>query len=123
MKLSTKLSDPKELEEALAGQLRFRRWIPTPQRQYRVLDHRKYVWDFAWPAHRLAVEVDGGTWTGGAHVRGNGYERDCEKQNLAVIAGWRTMRFTAGQVRSEMAVEMIARALGVECNNGPRSVP
>jgi len=39
----------------------------------------------------LAVEVDGGTWTGGRHTRGAGFEADCEKLNAAVIAGFRVL--------------------------------
>jgi hypothetical protein len=43
----------------------------------------------AWPERKLAIEVQGGIWTGGAHARGAGIERDMEKHNLCVIAGWR----------------------------------
>src|SRR5690606_6883288 len=45
--------------------------------------HRGRNWrlDFAWPEHRVAVEVEGGTRTGGRHVRPRGFEKDVEKYN------------------------------------------
>ena len=42
----------------------------------------------------VAVEVDGGTWTGGRHVRGAGYRRDAEKLNAAAALGWFVYRLT-----------------------------
>jgi hypothetical protein len=74
---------------------------------------RMWRFDFAWPAHMLAVEVDGGTWAGGRHTRGAGFERDCEKVNEAVLRGWRVLRFTTKQVDSGEALAWIERALGV----------
>jgi hypothetical protein len=85
--------------------------IPIPQEQFRVLPDRKFRWDFAWPEHKLAVEIQGGTWSGGAHSRGWGIERDCEKHNLAVLAGWRTLLFTGSMVHSGVAATMLEKAL------------
>jgi len=62
----------------------------------------------------LAVEVDGGTWTGGRHTRGAGFEADCEKLNAAVIAGFRVLRFTGAMVRSGAALATIETALGCD---------
>jgi very-short-patch-repair endonuclease len=49
----------------------------------------------------LAVEVEGGMWTRGRHVRGEGYEGDCEKYNAAVLGGWRVLRFTTGMLEQD----------------------
>lgn len=37
----------------------------------------------------IAVEIQGGVWSGGGHVRGKGYQNDCEKHNAGVMAGWK----------------------------------
>jgi hypothetical protein len=34
------------------------------------------------------AEVEGGVWTCGRHVRGRGYEGDCEKYSEAALRGW-----------------------------------
>ena len=75
--------------------------LPGPQREYRFAPPRRFRFDFAWPEHRVAVEVEGGTWAGGRHVRPQGYGRDCEKYNLAVALGWRVFRFTGGMLDSD----------------------
>jgi very-short-patch-repair endonuclease len=69
--------------------------------------------DFCWPEHNLLVEVNGGTWNGGRHTRGAGVERDYEKLNLAVLAGFRVLLFTSRQVRSGQAAEFLRRLLPV----------
>lgn len=81
--------------------------LPTPEREYRFHDVRRWRFDFAWPELRVAVEVDGGTWTAGRHNRGAGFEGDAEKLNAATALGWRVFRYTATRVRSGWAVNEI----------------
>lgn len=73
---------------------------------------RNWRFDLAWPAKMLAVEVDGGTFTGGRHTRGQGYEADTEKLNEAVLRGWRVLRVTKHQVEDGSAVAWVERAFG-----------
>ena len=73
---------------------------------------RRWRSDIAIPAEWLLVEVEGGTWSGGRHTRGKGYENDCEKYNTAVLLGWRVLRFTSGQVWNIYAENTILKALG-----------
>ena len=61
-----------------------------------------------------SLRIDGGTWSGGRHVRGDGYRRDCEKLNAATLAGWRVLRFVGRQVKTGEAIETVQRALGAE---------
>ena len=83
-------------------------------RQYQIDPIRKFAWDFCWPAERLALEVDGGTWmTKGAHSSGKGIERDALKQAIAAIHGYRTLRATTDQVRSGVAAQWVELARGV----------
>ena len=72
---------------------------------------RKWRADFAFPEVRLLVEVEGGVWTRGRHVRGQGFINDCMKYNTATLLGWRVLRFTTGMVDDGTALRMIERAL------------
>ena len=87
--------------------------LPEPVREYQAIKGRKFRFDFAWldPEHRLLVEVNGGTYTKGAHSTGQGIRRDYEKCNLATLAGWRVLSFDAQAVRSGEAVEQVRKAL------------
>jgi very-short-patch-repair endonuclease len=98
------------LEELLAIELRSMN-VPAFEREYHFWPGRRFRFDFAWPDRRLAVEVDGGTASGGRHTRAGGYERDCEKLNHAACMGWCVLRFTGRMVRSGAAAREIARAL------------
>lgn len=84
---------------------------PEPIPQFRYSKARKWRFDFAWPEQMLAVEVDGGTWSGGRHTRGAGYEKDSEKLNAANLLGWTCLRYTSTMVRSGKAAREIAEAL------------
>jgi len=86
--------------------------LPEPETQYRFASPRRWRFDIAYPDRRLAAEIEGGTWTGGRHVRGSGFEKDCEKYNEAVLQGWRVFRFTGGMVDSGEAIKMWERAVG-----------
>lgn len=65
---------------------------PVPVMEYQFHPKRKWRFDFAWPEHRVALEVEGGIWTGGAHGRGTGITRDIEKYNEAGAMGWVVIR-------------------------------
>lgn len=66
--------------------------VPVPVAEYRFHAVRFWRFDLAWPEHRLALEIEGGVWTGGRHTSGAGYAKDMEKYNAAVLAGWRVLR-------------------------------
>ena len=85
--------------------------LPAPQTELAFAPPRRWRFDMAYPEQHLAIEVDGGTWTGGRHSRGTGYEADCEKLNAAVLTGWRVLRFTGDMVRDGRAVDVIRQAL------------
>jgi hypothetical protein len=73
--------------------------------------NRRWRIDLAWPDARLAVEIDGGTFTGGRHVRGVGAEGDRQKRNELVLAGWRVLVFTSKINDDGRALDAISRAL------------
>ena len=67
----------------------------------------RWRFDFAKPRYKVPVEIDGGIYNRGRHVRGSGFERDTEKRNAAVMAGWRVLHFTPRHVKSGLAVQAI----------------
>jgi hypothetical protein len=59
-----------------------------------VIDGRKVIPDFRWPAQHLVVEADGAAWHGGKLAR----EDDAERQALLEAHGERVVRLTWAQV-------------------------
>ena len=80
--------------------------------EYRFAPPRRWRFDRAWLEYNLAVEIEGGVWTGGRHTRGSGFVNDLEKYNHAVMLGWRILRFTPQQVRSLEARAAVCRLMG-----------
>jgi hypothetical protein len=99
------------LEDALALQIRAT-GLPEPAREFWFWAGRKFRFDFAWKPLMLAVECEGGTWTGGRHTRGKGFENDCIKYNEAALLGWRVLRFPASMIHDGRALATIERAMG-----------
>ena len=81
--------------------------------EYEFFDLRKWRFDRAWPAERVAVELDGGTWSGGRHTRGTGYAKDCEKLNTATAMGWAVFRFTGDMLRDDTytCIDQVAKKI------------
>ena len=52
---------------------------------------------------RVALELDGGTYSGGRHTTGTGYAKDCEKLNAATAQGWAVFRLTSDMLRDAPA--------------------
>lgn len=68
-----------------------------------------YEIDVAFPARRLAVEVDGWAW----HIDPERFQRDREKGNALVAGGWELLRFTWHHLveKPGWVVEQIRRTL------------
>ena len=82
--------------------------LPNPLHNKCFHPVRMWRFDFQWPAYRVAVEIDGGTWTGQkSHASGPGIAADHEKQNAAVELGWRVLRFTSPDLRGRQALKTI----------------
>ncbi len=100
-----------EIEDDLLLQIQAAR-LPPPEREYRFHPVRKWRVDMCYPGHSIAIEVEGGTWSGGRHTRGAGFEKDCEKYNELSLAGYSLYRFTSTMIKSGLAIETIERAFG-----------
>ena len=85
--------------------------LPVPATEYRFHVARRWRFDYAWPAEKLALEVEGGLWVAGRHSRGSGAVADLEKYSEAAIAGWRIVYATPKEVRAGVALDRINRAL------------
>lgn len=74
--------------------------------------------DFAWPAAKFAVEIEGGVREGddrGRHLRAKGFIKDCVKYNELALAGFRLVRLVPSQIQPallERIVMEVQRNLG-----------
>lgn len=78
---------------------------------------RKWRVDFAFPDCKLAIEVEGGSWSGGRHTRGSGFEEDCEKYNELAILGWKLIRVTGKMIKNGTGIRFIERYLDEHSTN------
>jgi hypothetical protein len=99
------------LEDRVGLELRLR-GIPAPEREHRFAalatggtgtgcreriaraGLQDWRLDFAWPDQRIALEVEGGVWSRGRHVRPAGFLGDVSKYNAVTMQGWRLLRVT-----------------------------
>ena len=79
--------------------------------EHRFHPERKWRFDFAWPDAMVALEVEGGVWTGGRHTRGAGFIEDMRKYNAATELGWRVFRITPDEIYHLETVLILRRAL------------
>ena len=100
-----------DAEEALAFQLRA--VGIACEREVTFAPMRRWRFDFLihGPSSHVAVEVDGGTWSGGRHTTGAGFQADCDKLNEAMLMGYRVLRVTPAMVDDGRALDLIERAL------------
>jgi very-short-patch-repair endonuclease len=100
-----------ELEETMALHIRAND-LPEPVREYRFHPKRLWRFDFAWPAVKLALEVEGGIYMKkSGHNTAAGITRDCFKGNEALCLGWRVIRVTSAQIDDGSAVDWLRKAL------------
>jgi len=96
------------LEETLDQQLRAVLGpLNRPQREYKCVPGRRFRFDFAFPAYMLAIEVNGGIYSGGRHTRGAALEDEYEKLNLAQANGWHVLIFGPNAVQNGNAARDI----------------
>ena len=80
---------------------------PKLVREHQFIGNRKWRFDFAHKDTRTAIEIEGGTWSGGRHTRGKGFENDCEKYNAANDLGWRVYKLTSKMIERENVLKII----------------
>jgi very-short-patch-repair endonuclease len=85
---------PESILETEFEELVRREGLPTPSRQWRLRHPDGTLLarvDFAYPAARLAIEIDGARYHDAAH--------DVDRQNDIEGIGWRVLRFAARHIR------------------------
>lgn len=92
--------------EVFLRALKVRR-LPLPECEWKFEAKRRWRFDYAWPEKMVALEVEGGVWTGGRHTRGAGFVKDMEKYNRAAVLGWRLLRVTPDKLVSFGTFEML----------------
>jgi hypothetical protein len=97
--------------------------LPAPVIEFRFAPPRRFAFDFAWEAQRVAVEQEGGLFgrgkrcplcgrkAVGAHTSIERLKSDLEKYNLAAAMGWRVGRFTPEQLNDGRALAWLERLL------------
>lgn len=82
-------------------------------KEYKFRPDRKWPFDFAWPDLLIACEVDGFGW---GHQAQQNIAKAHDKQNVAMLNGWRVFRYTSRHLGSRAgviaAVEQLALAIG-----------
>lgn len=94
------------------------RKLVLPVREYRFAQEigREWRFDLCWEDARLAVEIEGGAFSGyqgerSRHTDGVGYANDCDKYNTAAEMGWVVLRVTDRQVDSGDGAALVERML------------
>lgn len=85
--------------------------LPIPVPEYQFAPPRKWRFDWAWVGHKIALEIEGGVYTRGRHLRPRGFLADIDKYNTAAIMGWRLVRCTPEQFAAGDGVLLLGRAL------------
>lgn len=102
---------PGSVLESIALELFAAAGLPTPERQCPLpgWGDGPALADLAWPGPRVIVELDGRRW----HDRDAAFERDRERDNAAIVAGWSPLRFTHGHLthRPGYVVDTVRSAL------------
>ena len=80
------------LEVAFEAWLNQNTDIPYAKLEYRFDPERRWRFDFAWPEHMVAVEIEGGLYQGGRHQSLKGFLADSEKYESALSLGWSVYR-------------------------------
>jgi hypothetical protein len=84
--------------------------LPEPDTEVLFSNDRKWRFDFAWTELMLAVEIEGGTWSGGRHIRPKGFQDDCVKYNEATLMGWRVFRYPTTLINNGFAIKQVEKA-------------
>lgn len=85
--------------------------ISDPIEEFKFHPTRKWRIDICWPDHKLALEIEGGTYMNKGGHRGSisGYVKDMEKYNALSILGFSLLRFTPQQMESCESYDFIRK--------------
>lgn len=81
--------------------------LPHPVTEHIFHPVRKWRLDYAWPAQKIALEVEGGIHTKGRHINPMGFKEDMLKYNSAVVLGWRIVRCEPKDLLKKSTADLI----------------
>lgn len=79
-------------------------------KEFRFHPERMWRFDYAIPEYKVALEVEGGVWTGGRHTSSVGFINDIEKYNTATLLGWKVLRTVPKSLYSSSTLDMLKAA-------------
>jgi very-short-patch-repair endonuclease len=85
--------------------------LSEPKREFLFAPPRRWRFDFAWPDLLVALEIEGGAFSGHGHRSVGKFLRDMEKYREAAIRGWRVLRCTTDEVSSGIVFNLLQRAM------------
>lgn len=87
--------------------------MPGFETEFRFHPARRWKFDIAFPAIRLACEYHGGLFMKrkGGHQTVSGSMRDWEKLNEAQIMGWTVLQFGPIETKTGTAMQVMERAI------------
>lgn len=74
---------------------------PTLTPEHRFHKERRWRFDYAIPAAKIAIELEGGIHKRKGHAGPKGYISDCRKYNAAVADGWELFRLASGMMEGD----------------------
>jgi len=80
-------------------------------KEYQFYKSRRWRFDYALPKYKIALEVEGGVWTQGRHIRPKGFLGDMNKYNTATLCGWRVFRTTPNKLLSSETLLLLKNAI------------
>jgi hypothetical protein len=96
---------------------------PVPEFAFAESIGRRWRFDWFWGvipiqcsasvSRGVALEIDGGSWTGGRHTTGKGFQEDQQKRNTATAMGIWVFHCTPQDVESGAVFTMLREVLGI----------
>ena len=101
---STKKSTPSQLEIIVFFKLleKFGKkyLLKNIRHEFKLVPDRRFRCDFVITNKKLVIEIEGGVYNRGRHVRGSGFEKDCAKYNMISELGYTVYRVTSNMIYS-----------------------
>lgn len=80
-------------------------------KEYKFHPVRKWRIDYYLPTYGIAIEVEGGSFSNGRHVRGSGFRNDIEKYNEITAAGLMLIRVIPQNLNKKSTFDLIERCM------------
>lgn len=82
-----------------------------PTREYKFHPNRGWKIDYAITELMIAIEREGGVYTGGRHTRPVGFLKDMEKYNELAIMGWTLIRAIPDDMQTDKVLRLVELAI------------